>query len=425
MKSIIKTFSLIVIFLFILSVFGWMVSHISSGNKKFGFLTEPVKFMYTFPDMFSKSVEEVKTLPETFIQTPKNFKPVNKLDFDLKVITTYSDTSNNRTIALMNLKNDSVHYKWKLDRPFKVTDRVVNPILLSDKDLIYSAMGKGKPLTRIDSLSNIIWKQDSVWVHHSIELDAKGDIWACTFAPVYYSTAYYKLNGNSVFFKDNFITKFDAETGKILFHKSIAEILKENDIANYVLKPSGSITDPLHLNDVEPALKTTPYYKKDDVFISLRQPSLVLHYRPETNELIDVIEGPFVSQHDVDFLNDTTLILFNNNYYTKWANKSAQLPKDSTRLIKIGDFYSNIVKYDLTDETFSSLGDSIFRENGIFTSTEGLQEFVNDSAFFVEEQAVGLLWVLTEDEVIYKNVLKSQHKGHHHLPNWTRIVDYE
>ena len=258
-----------------------------------------------------------------------------------------------------------------------------------------------------------------------MELDAKGDIWACTFAPVYYSTAYYKLNGNSVFFKDNFITKFDAETGKILFHKSIAEILKENDIANYVLKPSGSITDPLHLNDVEPALKTTPYYKKDDVFISLRQPSLVLHYRPETNELIDVIEGPFVSQHDVDFLNDTTLILFNNNYYTKWANKSAPLPKDSTRLIKIGDFYSNIVKYDLTDETFSSLGDSIFRENGIFTSTEGLQEFVNDSAFFVEEQAVGLLWVLTEDEVIYKNVLKSQHKGYHHLPNWTRIVDYE
>lgn len=85
MKSIIKTFSLIVIFLFILSVFGWMVFHISKGDKRFGFLTEPVKFMYTFPDMFSKSVEEVKTLPKTYIKTPKNFEPVNKLNSDLKV----------------------------------------------------------------------------------------------------------------------------------------------------------------------------------------------------------------------------------------------------------------------------------------------------------------------------------------------------
>lgn len=423
MKSIIKTFSLIVIFLFILSVFGWMVYHISKGDKRFGFLTEPVKFMYTFPDMFSKSVEEVKTLPRTFIKTPKNFKSVNKLSSDLKVLTTYSDTSGSRAVTLLNLRNDSVLYKWMVDNPYRITDRIKNPLLFPEKELVYSFAKK--PLRRIDSLSNVIWKQDSVRGHHAIELDYKGDIWLCTYNPFNYSSAYYELRGRSVFFKDNFITKVDAETGRILFHKSVAEILKENDIANYVLKPTGSLTDPLHLNDVEPALKTTPYYKKDDVFISLRQSSLVLHYRPETNELIDVIEGPFVSQHDVDFLDDTTLIIFNNNFYTKWANQSMKPPKDSSNLIKIGDFYSNIVKYDIANKAFSYLGDSIFRRNRISTATEGLQEFVNDSAFFVEEQNSGLIWVLTEDEVIYKNVLKSQHEGYHHLPNWTRIVDYE
>ena len=52
MKRVLKTFSLIVIVLFILSIFGWMASHITSGDKKFGFLTGPVKFMYSFPDLF-------------------------------------------------------------------------------------------------------------------------------------------------------------------------------------------------------------------------------------------------------------------------------------------------------------------------------------------------------------------------------------
>ncbi|MGM0649655.1 MAG: arylsulfotransferase family protein, partial [Bacteroidota bacterium] len=423
MKKVLKTFALIVIFLFILSVFGWMSHHISKGNKDFGFLTEPIKFMYTFPDMFAKSVEEVKTLPKTFVETPQNFEPVNKLDSDLKVLITYSGNSDSRTIALLNLKNDSVHYQWTVDNPYEVTDRIKNPLMFPEKELVYSFAKK--PLRRIDSLSNIIWKQDNIRGHHAMELDYKGDIWVCTYNPFHYSTAYYKLNGRSVFFKDNFITKVDAETGKILFHKSIAEILKENNVANYVLKPSGSLLDPLHHNDIEPAMKTTPYYNKDDVFISLRQPSIVLHYRPKTNELIDIIEGPFISQHDVDFLNDTTLIMFNNNYYTKWSKESKPPPKDSTELINIGDFYSNIVKYNLVNGKFSYIGDSIFRANRIFTSTEGLQVFLDDSTFFVEEQNSGIIWVLTENKVIYKNVLKSQHKGYHHLSNWTRIVDYE
>ena len=56
MTKVFKTFSLIVISLFVLSAFGWMSHHITKGDKKFGFLTEPVKFMYTFLDNFAKSV---------------------------------------------------------------------------------------------------------------------------------------------------------------------------------------------------------------------------------------------------------------------------------------------------------------------------------------------------------------------------------
>jgi hypothetical protein len=91
----------------------------------------------------------------------------------------------------------------------------------------------------------------------------------------------------------------------------------------------------------------------------------------------------------------------------------------------MGDFYSNIVTYDLRNRKFSSIGDSIFRANKIFSRSEGLQEFIDADTYFVEEQNSGLLWIIKDDEVIYKNVFKSPYKEYHHLPNWTRIIKYD
>jgi arylsulfotransferase ASST len=420
MKKVFTTFSVIVIFLFTLSIFGWMVFHISEEDKQFGVLTGPVKFMYSFPDLFSQSVEEVKTLPKTFIPTPENFKSINKLDSDLLVLSTYSDTSDSRSIVLLNLKNDSLLYKWTVENPYQEHDRIINPILFPGKSLVY-AIDCLSGLRRIDSLSNIVWRQDSIHPHHAMTLDKNGNIWTCSFMPVFYATGLYKLDGRSVFYIDNYITKVDPETGRIIFNKSITDILRENKLSSYLLK-SSNVEDPLHINDIEAAHKTTPYYQEDDLFISSRGLSLIMHYRPSTNKVINIIEGPFTSQHDVDFLDDNSLGIFNNNYYTLWSNDSMEPPKDSTMLKIAGDFYSNIVRYDFSTRSFSFIGDSVFRANKIFTNTEGLMEFTDPTTYFVEEQNTGLIWLIKDDEVIYKNVFESQHEGYHHLPNWTRII---
>lgn len=419
MNKVIKTFSFIVISLFILSVFGWMSVHISKGEKKFGFLNEPVKFMYSFLDLFSQSVEEVKTLPGTFVKTPANFTPINKLDTDVNVLMTYSDTGDNRSCVLMNLKNDSVLYKWKIKNPYGEVHRILNPLLYPNKNLVYAFEGTSG-LIRIDSLSNVIWEQKKMKPHHSMTVDSDGNIWVCSFEPVYYATGLYKFNGKSVFYIDNYITKINPDNGDVLFHKSVSKILSENNLSSYLIK--SETLDPIHINDVEPALKSTKYYQEGDLFISARQPSFILHYRPSTNEVMKVLEGPFVSQHDVDFLTDNSLVLFNNNAYTLGFNKSMNPPKDSSRLAISGDFYSNIVGYDFATDKYSYIGDSIFRANKIYTKTEGIVEFLDPSTYFVEEQNSGLLWIIRDDEVIYKNVLKSQHEGYHHLPNWTRLI---
>jgi len=421
MQKILRIFSTIVISLFVLALFGWMSVKIANKEKKFGFITSTVKFMYSFPDMFSQSVEEAKTfaLPETFIKTPADFQAINKLESDLIVLTAYSDTGKSRTVALMNLRNDSVIRKWNFSGFELDHERIFHPLLLPGQSLVYAF--RGKTLRKVDSASNLLWEQRRFKPHHSKNVDSHGNLWVCGYYTDYLATGYYKLDGRTVFFKDEYILKIDSETGEILFVKSLGELLAENNLSNYLLK-SGNIFDPIHSNDIEPAMETTPYYKKDDIFISAKNLSAILHYRPATNELIEVIEGPFNGQHDVDFYDKNSIVFFNNNCYTGTSNNYKTPPIDSSMFEFAGNLYSQIVKYNFEDKSYSFIWDSVFRDNKIYSSSEGLIDFYEPNTCFIEEQNKGVLWVIKDGEVIYKNVIKSIHKGFHNLPNWTRII---
>lgn len=424
MNKVIEVFAKVVIALFLLAIFGWMVSQRVTKKKSFGFLDGAIEFMYSFPDLFEQSVEEVKTLPRTFIKTYNQFSSVNKLKKDLIVLTTYTSAKNFREIALINLRNDSILRTWAVDSPYDETTRIINPIYLEDGSLIYNFYYRADPgLIKLNPEGEMVWSNDSLVVHHGMNLNADGDIWACTKAKSR-ASGLYSIGGKDIFYNDYRITKYDGDSGNILFDKSVTQILEENDLSNYLLKTS-NVKDPIHLNDVQPALKTTTYFNEDDVFISLRSMSIVLHYRPATNELIELIEGPFINQHDVDIINDSTLTIFNNNTFVDINRKGVDPKSDTASFVYAGDFYSNIIQYDLATKNISFVADSTFRANQIFTKNEGLSEFLGDNTFFVEEQNPGLLWVIRNDSVIYKNVLKSQHEGHHHLPNWTRVVRYK
>ena len=71
--------------------------------------------------------------------------------------------------------------------------------------------------------------------------------------------------------------------------------------------------DPIHLNDIQPVDFDGEFWKKGDLFLSLRHQSMVLLYRPATNKIIWKGTGPFFHQHDVDILNDHKISVFNNN----------------------------------------------------------------------------------------------------------------
>ncbi|WP_369817405.1 MULTISPECIES: arylsulfotransferase family protein [Actibacterium] len=60
-----------------------------------------------------------------------------------------------------------------------------------------------------------------------------------------------------------------------------------------------------------------PCWQQGDLFVSMRHISTVMLYRPSTNRVLWLREGPWSSQHDVDIVDDHTIAAFNNNVFDK------------------------------------------------------------------------------------------------------------
>ena len=105
MKKIILIFSQIILFIFFLSLFGWSVKQVYNNKKEQGVISKALKVFVSYPDIFSKAVAEVQKLPDTFVETKKDFSSVNKLEKDLIVLSSYTSSEKHRVIELKNLKN--------------------------------------------------------------------------------------------------------------------------------------------------------------------------------------------------------------------------------------------------------------------------------------------------------------------------------
>jgi hypothetical protein len=81
-----------------------------------------------------------------------------------------------------------------------------------------------------------------------------------------------------------------------------------------------------------------------------------------------------------------------------------------------------VIRYHLGSGKFERIYPELFAENEIFSFTESLVEELPTGGYYVEEQNSSVMWVLKDGQVKYKNILTSQHEGHHHLANWGRVM---
>ena len=182
------------------------------------------------------------------------------------------------------------------------------------------------------------------------------------------------------------------------------EVFTEKNMLNF---------DPIHLNDIQPVLEDTPFFKKGDLFLSSRSLNAIILYRPSNNKIIKVIRGFFKNQHDVDIIDDRRISIYNNNVILDVNSKT----EDRT--------YNQLLIYNFETDGFSIKFQDTFIENKVNTHTAGLSEFLEDGSIIVEDTNNNrILYINSNEEVVWEfNNINS--KNDPYFLSWARIIDSE
>ena len=353
----------------------------------------------------------------------------------LLVLSRYDISLSKSVVDIVDLKNFEVIHTYrhdvaKMNNKIKNMDefpraeidssptrfRYLHPLIFEDGSLI--SFSKDQPMFKIDFCSNLKWINDEEQFHHGQNLDHNGNIWvAGRMQPESKQVEKYKKKYGLKEYIDDAVIQITTD-GEILFKKSIVEILIENNIVpdNFVLSTSllSTIINQLHLNEIQPALSDSEYWKRGDLFISIRNQSAIIHYRPNTNKVINYITGPFIYQHDVDIISDKEISIFNNNNII-FNNKNFEINKK----------HSEVIIYDFETKNFRTLFKKQLKKENFITETNGLSEFLNDGSLMVEETIHGRLILFNnKGEKEWEFVNKDENDKIGRL-FWSRIIEDE
>ena len=281
--------------------------------------------------------------------------------------------------------------------------------LTSNGELLF---GWSSPLRSIDSCSNLIFQNTSDMFHHSIEIDIDGNIWVPShkYPQTLPTEKVGRNNIGELGFLDDAIVKLSPD-GEILFEKSISQIFIDNDL-EYLLFSVGAMRfniDPIHLNDIQPVNFDGEFWKKGDVFLSLRHQSMVLLYRPSNNKIIWKGTGPFFHQHDVDILDNHRISIFNNN---------SKLFADGN----VVDGQNEVMIYDFKTKKYSSYLKKSLIENDVRTLFQGSSQILLNKDLFIEESLYGRILYFNSDGSLRWTYLNRADNGNVYRVGWSRIL---
>lgn len=323
-------------------------------------------------------------------------------------------------IDMVRLSDGKVVHSWKPDidillakakRTSKLADIFnytngkydpYHPTLMPNGDLITKATMT--PLLRIDSCAKGVWMNDDLTFHHSTEPDGEGNFWSPTLAEPA------TLEDVPPTFREDTLTQVTAE-GKVLQQISLPEILLRHGM-EYLLFPPGQYSDdPLHLNDIQPALADGPFWKKGDLFLSMRGKSLLMQYRPSTDEIVWMQQGPWRGEHDVDILDDHRIAVFDNAA----SNRSNGLGKV--------DRHSDIIVYDFATKSFSRPYSEAMEREDVIALYEGLYTILPSGAVIVEDHNSGRILFLGADGHKLGQFINRNPDGIVYQIGWGRYID--
>jgi hypothetical protein len=420
-RKILKAFIVSYLFFLTALVSSWAVLHVYEGGGKFftPSISQKIVFFASVPSkiktfawnvfynkphnieghlIFNKYYKDGITLYDTTLS-----KKLIGLNLMISTYNTRYQSNEIKLVSLSTLKlikrwliNDtSLLYKRKIPGRFSI---LMHPLFHDQKNIICRDFPY---LTKINENGDIVWDKFSL-VHHSLELDSDNNLWACGLAN--YDLSY--ISTDSIY--NDAIYKINPSTGEVVFKKSVYSILHENGFSS-LLTIGVAEGDPLHINDIQPALYSTSFWEKGDLLISLRHRNSVFLYRPSTNKIVWLKTGPWSNQHDCDFVDSSKILVFGNDIIRYRSHA------------KFINGYNNLYVFDLMTREVKTPYTKFFKNNNISTEKEGLSELLPNGDLFVEETCNGRILIGDTNKVklIY---VEREDKNFIKRFNWSRII---
>ncbi|MDF7773760.1 arylsulfotransferase family protein [Sphingomonas sp. AOB5] len=276
-------------------------------------------------------------------------------------------------------------------------NRLMHPLLLSDGSIV---VHDSSPLARYDACGKLIWSIDGIF-HHGTEQGPDGSIWT--------GYRYPKPRQPNVKpgFWDDALAQVSPE-GKLIGVTRIADILERNGLAHlWGSRPYSD--DPFHLNDIQPVFESGPHWHRGDLFLSIRNLSLVALYRPSTGKILWWQTQPWRFQHDVEILDDHRISVFDNNIRASDPNMQV----DGTNRLLVVDF--------ATGRT-SSPWQAGFERNKLATRAQGRGTPLPNGDAMIEETEQGRLVRIAPDGTLRWRFISAGDDMRRMAISWARYL---
>jgi len=413
--------------------FGVLVRQELVGNIKAGWLSKTALALAEIPLKARRILDtDIDLKTEDRFPDLVDFNGTPNTEESYLLLSRYDGDLREGVIELVNLRSFETLHTWNPDIDLfndlveqvdefehlksnrkNSRQRLVHPKLTKDGGIIF---GQFLPLTKINSCSDLIFQNTKDKFHHSIETDIDGNIWVPSqkFPQSLPSTKVGRDTGREGGtrngFNDDAIVKLSPE-GEVLYEKSVSQIFIDNGL-EYLLFSVGDKSfnlDPIHLNDIQPVNFDGEFWKKGDVFLSLRNQSMILLYRPLTNEILWKGVGPFFYQHDVDILDENRISIFNNN---------AKNFVDSLTV----DGNNEVVIYDFKTNKYSKYLNKSLIENDVRTKSQGRSEILPNGDLYIEETNFGrTLYFNSDGSLRWTHVNRADNENIYSV-GWSRIL---
>ena len=132
---------------------------------------------------------------------------------------------------------------------------------------------------------------------------------------------------------------------------------------------------------------------------------MIIHFRPSTDKIINLIHGPFFNQHDVDIVNDEEISIFNNNKKLHGVD------------------HTEIIIYNFKEKKFRKHLNRELKVENVKTPYEGVHKITPKFETFVESNVDGRILYFDENKKLKWQFVNNNNPSRFiYAINWSRIL---